>query len=388
LKVLLYLILASIIFLVFKLLKSLNKNIFITSICSLLIMQIVLTPKLCIDSALIGLNLFINKVFPSLFPFLVITGLMMSYEGVHIYSKLLGNILCRPLRLPLQCTFALMISIFCGYPLGAKYTCELYEQGDIDNKTCQRLLNIATNTSPLFAIGSVGTSMLKSSYVGYLLLLTNYISCFIMGLLLPSKNIYYKRTIISNNKKEAKNIGNIIKDSIENSIKTCLSVGGFVIIYSVIISIIKSNILFDIAVRKINYITGIESALLEGTLLGLIEMTNGCYLISTTNVDMYIKAIIISFLLAFSGFSIISQVHSFTYKHNLSMKTYIIRKFIQGIIGAGVAALIFKLQLFNIPIKTFNNFSKASTSLLFIGCIVLLIIPYLLNRIKALFHPS
>ena len=192
-KITLYIILAAIIFFVFKLLKSFNKNIFITTICSLLIIKIVLTPKLCIDSAIIGLNLFINKVFPSLFPFLVITSLMMSYDGVYIYSKIFGNILCRPLRLPLQCTFALMISILCGYPLGAKYACQLYEKGDIDNKTCQRLINIATNTSPLFAIGAVGTSMLKSSYIGYLLLLVNYISCFIMGLLLPCKNINYKK---------------------------------------------------------------------------------------------------------------------------------------------------------------------------------------------------
>jgi sporulation integral membrane protein YlbJ len=388
LKVLLYLILTVIILLAFKLLKSFNKNILVTTVCSLLIIQIVLTPKLCIDSALIGLNLFINKVFPSLFPFLVITSLMMSYDGVDIYSKIFGNILCRPLRLPIQCTFALMISILCGYPLGAKYACELYAQGEIDNKTCQRLVNIASNTSPLFAIGAVGTSMLNSSYIGYLLLLTNYISCFIMGLLLPIKNSNYKKIIVRNKNHEVKNIGNIIKDSVEGSIKTSLSIGGFVIIYSVIISIIKSNILFDIAVRKINYATGIDSNLLEGTLLGFVEMTNGCYLISTTNADMYIKAIIISFLLAFSGFSIISQVHSFTYKHNISMKTYILRKFIQGIIGAVVAAVIFKLQILNIPIKAYNNFTKASVSLLLISCIILLIIPYLLNRIKILFHSS
>jgi sporulation integral membrane protein YlbJ len=378
----------TIVFLAFKLLKSFNKNILITALCSLLIIQIILTPKLCINSALVGLNLFINKVFPSLFPFLVITSLMIGYDGVNIFSKIFGSILCRPLRLPLQCTFALMISILCGYPLGAKYACDLYEQGDIDNKTCQRLINIASNTSPLFAIGAVGTSMLNSSYVGYLLLLTNYISCFIMGLLLPCKNSTYKRIIIKNKNLESKNIGNIIKDSIESSIKTSLSIGGFVIIYSVIISIIKSNILFDIAVRKINYATGIERNLLEGILLGFVEITNGCYLISTTTADMYIKAIIISFLLAFSGFSIISQVHSFTYKHNLSMKSYILRKFIQGIIGAVVAAVIFKIQILNIPIKAFSNFTKAGPSFVFIGCIILLISPYLLNRIKVLFHSS
>ncbi|MCM0648712.1 sporulation integral membrane protein YlbJ [Clostridium swellfunianum] len=387
-RILLYLIIAVIIFLVFKLLKSLNKNLIITILCSLLIVEIVLRPKLCMDSALIGVNLFVSKVFPSLFPFLLITSLMMSYDGVHIYSKLFGSILCKPLRLPIQCTFSIVISIFCGYPLGAKYACELYEQGTIDNKTCQRLINIASNTSPLFAIGSVGTAMLGSSYIGYLLLLTNYISCLIMGFIIPVRSKAYKKYIPSNNDYGSKNIGNAIKDSVESSIKTCLSIGGFVIIYSVIISIIKSNILFDIAISKLSYYIGIETNLVEGTLLGFIEMTNGCFLISNTNVNMYIKAILISFLLAFSGFSIISQVHSFTYKHDLSMRTYIFRKFIQGIIGAAVAAVVFNVQIFSIPTSTFNYINQTRSSLLFICILLLMVVPYFLNKLKLLFHTS
>lgn len=384
--ILLYIILAAIVILTYKLLKTFNKNIIITILCSILIIQIVLTPKLCMDAALVGLNLFINKVFPSLFPFLVITSLMISYDGVHIYSKIFGGILCRPIRLPLQCTFALVISILCGYPLGAKYACALYEQGHIDIKTCQRLISIATNTSPLFAIGSVGSAMLKSSHIGYFLLIINYLSCFIMGLLLPSINMKYNKIFTRSELKENRNIGNIIKDSIENSIKTCLSIGGFVVIYSVIISIIKSNIIFDIAVNKLNSFTGLESNLLEGSILGLFEMTNGCYLIANTNVDIYIKVIIISFFLAFSGFSIISQVHSFTYKHNLSMKIYILRKFMQGVIAAISAAILFKVHLNNVPINVFNDFTEPGNDLLLIGIVILLISPYFFAKIKQLLH--
>jgi sporulation integral membrane protein YlbJ len=350
--------------------------------------QIVLTPKLCIDSALLGLKLFIEKVFPSLFPFLVITSLMMSYDGVHIYSKIFGKALCKPLRLPLKCTFALVVSILCGYPLGAKYACDLYDQGEIDQKTCQRLLNIATNTSPLFAIGAVGTSMLKSPHTGYTLLLINYISCFLMGILLPSNKQWKENTFMKNKSSENTNIGNIIKDSIEGAIKTCLSIGGFVIIYSVIISIIKSNILFDIAIKKLTIITGIENNLIEGTLLGLIEMTNGCNLIALTSTDMYIKVIIISFLLAFSGFSIISQVHSFTYKYNVSMKTYIKRKFFQGLLGSAVAALFYRLDILNLSAATFSSTHTSYDSFVFIVCTALLFVPYLLRRIIKLFHTA
>jgi sporulation integral membrane protein YlbJ len=388
LRLLLYLTILVILILLFRLLKSFNRGIIATVICSLLILQIVLAPKLCIDAALVGLKLFIEKVFPSLFPFLVITSLMMSYDGVHIYSKVFGKILCKPLRLPLKCTFALVVSILCGYPLGAKYACDLYNQGEIDQKTFQRLLNIATNTSPLFAIGAVGTSMLKSPSTGYTLLLINYISCFLMGIILPSNRPLKENSLIRNVTSDNKNIGNIIKDSIEGAIKTCLSIGGFVIIYSVVISIIKSNILFDIAMKKTTSLIGIEHNIVEGLLLGLIEMTNGCNLIALTDTNMYTKVILISFLLAFSGFSIISQVHSFTYKYDISMKLYIKRKFVQGLLGAATAAVIYKMNIFNLSVTTFNGYAAKYNSFIFIACISLLYAPFLLKNFRRLFHTS
>jgi sporulation integral membrane protein YlbJ len=344
-------------------------------------------PKLCIDSALLGANLFINKVFPSLFPFLVITGLMMSYNGVDVYSRLLGKLLCKPLRLPQECAFVLVVSILCGYPLGAKYACDLYEKKIIDYKTCQRLISIATNASPLFVIGSVGTSMLKNPLMGYMLILSNYISCFIMVFLIPSKIEYIKQSKINNTVSSNKNIGIVIKESIESSIITCLSIGGFVILFCVITNIIKSNIMFDIAVKKIHYITEIQSNLIEGSLLGLIEMTNGCYIISTTATSMYVKIIIISFFLGFSGLSIISQVHSFTYKHDLSMKKYILRKIIQGFVCAVITIVLYKFIFPNVSVQTFNYNHNYTGNVLFTTSIILMLVP-LINKIKKLFHAS
>jgi sporulation integral membrane protein YlbJ len=276
----------------------------------------------------------------------------------------------------------------CGYPLGAKYSCELYEQGLIDLKTCQRLISIATNTSPLFAIGAVGISMLGSSYIGYLLLIANYISCFFMGLILPAHQYVPHNSQALVKKMEYKNIGSIIKDTIDSAIKTSLSVGGYVIIFCVITTIIKSNIIFDIAIKDISYLTHLDKNLLNGIILGLIEMTNGCYLISTVDVSMYIKVIIIGFFLGFSGFSIISQAHSFTYKHPLSMKMYIYRKILQGIIGALISALLYKLAPINLTAQTTSGMVSFDTNLIFIYTIMILLIPYFVFRVKKLFYAS
>ncbi|MBW9151810.1 sporulation integral membrane protein YlbJ [Clostridium estertheticum] len=391
-KLLLVILLISILFLLFKLFKTLKINLSVTLICSLIIVQIILAPNICIQYTISGAKLFFNAIFPSLFPFLVVINIIIGYDGIHIYSKLLGNLICRPLKLPKECNFALLVSVLCGYPLGARYTCDLYEKNIIDLNSCERLLNIASNASPLFILGSVGTSMMSSPKIGYILLSSNILSCIFMGLIIPSKNYAFRIKYRSNNFSKAEssslNIGIIFKNSIEDAIKNTLSIGGFIVIFSVITGIIKDNVIFNIVISKFSLIIGASSNFIEGILLGMLEMTNGCYLISSSHSNLYVKLPVLSFLIAFSGLSIISQVYSYTYKYTVSIKKYITRKFFQGIISAILTITLYYIFLNVSSILTFNNMSLYKNCNLYLLILVILIIPSLLITIIKLFHTS
>lgn len=89
-----YIMLFLIFILLFKLSK--NENIIITFLCSILIIYIIIAPRFCIEATLSGAKLFFYKVFPSLFPFLILTNIIINYGGVHVYSKIFGKILCPP----------------------------------------------------------------------------------------------------------------------------------------------------------------------------------------------------------------------------------------------------------------------------------------------------
>ncbi|EPY2274320.1 sporulation integral membrane protein YlbJ [Clostridium sporogenes] len=380
-----YIMLFLIFILLFKLFK--NENIIITFLCSILIIYIIIAPRFCIEATLSGAKLFFYKVFPSLFPFLILTNIIINYGGVHIYSKLFGKILCAPLKLKKECSFPLIVSALCGYPLGAKYSCDLYENGDINFSTLERLINIASNAGPLFIIGSVGTSMLGNPYAGYVLLLSNYISCIIVGLILPSRDTKMYRDFKKNFKISNKNIGESLKNSIDGAIKTCIGVAGFVILFSLLLNILKNNFLFKFLLNKLCILFNIDKNLIEGFLLGLVEMTNGCYLISTSSIDISKKLILISFLLAFSGFSIISQVYSFTYKQGINIKRYIKIKFIQGIIASTACVILYKIPIFSMYLDTFtdkNTHLILNNNLLFIFILLLLIVPLIIYYIKFL----
>ena len=59
----------------------------------------------------------------------------------------------------------------------------LYENKYISRKEYTRLINIATNCGPLFILGAVSVSLLKNSKYGIILLISNYFSLLIIGLL-------------------------------------------------------------------------------------------------------------------------------------------------------------------------------------------------------------
>ena len=316
-----------------KLLK-LRKNQIITILITLFIALFIINLSICIESTFTGLNLVIKAILPTLFPFSVICNLIIHYDGISFYSNILGPIICKPLKLSNCSSFPIVASILCGYPLGCKYCCDLYELGYISKEEFLRLLNIASNSSPIFLIGSVGVAMLGNIKYGFILLIANYLSPLIIGFFTK------KNTHEFNNSNEyplktggSYNFGVIIKTSIENAINTTLQVGAFVIIFSIIIGIIKNSSLINIIFNNIEKVLSLSPNSLYGIFLGSIEYTNGCKILTSISSSIIFKLSAISFICSFSGLSIIGQISSFTGKFNISLKKYSFIKFIQGIIS-------------------------------------------------------
>jgi sporulation integral membrane protein YlbJ len=259
-----------------------------------------------------------------------------------------------------------MISILCGYPLGAKFAISLYEKKEIDFLTCQRLIAIASNPSPLFVIGFIGVTLLESSSLGYILLLSTYISCLLMSFILkPSKQESFhslfkksEKNISKNPSLKISNLGEVLKESIHNSVLTCIDIGGFIVFFSVLIGIIKNNTLLDIVLSEISFIIPLNSVLVKSLFLGLIEITNGCNELNSVSMSLDLKIIFISFLLGFSGLSIIAQVSSFICPHHFSIKTYFHNKLIQGFLCSLTSSLLLKTPLYSFSENVFNYAPK------------------------------
>ncbi len=315
----------------------------------------------CITAALDGCKLWYKAILPTTFPFLIICNLLISYDGITLYSKFLGPIVCSPLSLSKNCSFPIAASVLCGYPIGAKYCADIYTMGYIEKDEYIRLLNIASNVGPLFLIGSVASALLGNITFGYILLIGNYLSCIVIGLITKKKRTVINTSSLKNNQHHTPNIGVAVKSSIENSIITILNIGGFIIIFSVIISLIKNSTLFTYLIRNIEQFFNIPSDVLYSTLLGSIEITNGCSIISSLSISIPLKLSLISFLCSFSGLAIIAQVTSFVGNTDIKMDRYIILKFIQGIISFIITYVVTIIIPSSVYTSNINIISSSSS---------------------------
>lgn len=353
----LWLLIFTLIVVLLKLL-NINKNFIICFLITLFIILFVINLNSCIESALTGAKLAFNSILPTIFPFSVICNLLICYDGITLYSKLLGPLICRPLNLSKNCSFPLIASFLCGYPLGAKYASDIYNLGYIEKNEYERLLNIASNAGPIFILGAISIAMLNNIRYGYILLIANYLSSFIIGFLIKSKSSKFTP---NNNPKPIVNtynsFGTNLKNSLESAINTTLNIFAFIILFSVVINIIKSIYFIKDAFLLLENFFNISNGLIYNIFLGSIEFTNGCKLISLSDIPINLKLSTISFILCFSSLSVIAQVSSIISKDKPNYIKYIKLKFLQGLLGFIITYFFSTLLIHSIP--TFNNLNNS-----------------------------
>lgn len=238
-----------------------------------------------------------------------------------------------------------------------KIVADLREQGLCTKDEGDRMLAFTNNSGPLFIISCVGISLFGDTKTGILLLCTHILAGITVGILLGklstknNHNVSYLSTknVQHFSKKEPvtiSNLGKILGKSIQNAIATVLLIGGFVVIFSVIISILEQSHVLDIAsqcLKPILSIFGFSTDFAKPILSGIIELTNGVSRVASIHIKNISQNVILcAFLLGFGGFSVLFQVFSLLSKTDLSMKKYIIRKFLQGIIAAFYTFLALK----------------------------------------------
>lgn len=342
-------------FLVFNIKKS-----FIPICICLFTMFLLIFSNTNLSSAKTGLAIWANSVVPSLLPFFIATELLGYTNVISILGKLL-NKLMRPLfNVPGEGAFPFIMGIISGYPIGAKIVSNLKTQGICTNEEAERLLAFTNNSCPLFIVGTIGIGLFRDTNTGILLFITHILACLTVGFIFrfwkSSKRFedFGDSPQNPHSTVSISNLGEVLASSIMSAINTIFLIGGFIVLFSVIISILENSGILDGLAHLIYPILNIFKmpvSYADGIFTGILELTNGvCNIANITNKSISTNIIICAFLLGFGGISIMLQILSITSKAKISIKPYIIGKLLQGVF-ASIYTYIF---IYTIPVFNLN----------------------------------
>ncbi|MBU5426496.1 sporulation integral membrane protein YlbJ [Tissierella pigra] len=333
---------------------------------------IIANPKLSLSSATSGVSIWFNIILPSLLPFFIISEILIGLGFVDLIGKLLEPLIGPLFNIPGKGVFPLTMSILSGYPVGAKLTSRLREEGLITKNQGNKLICFTSTSGPLFMLGTVSIGMLNDSSIGPLIIIPHYLAVLCLGLLFRS----YKSHDIEFNKKNKnifeeiqdsydswiktkKSIGSLITEAVKESMDTIILIGGLVIFYSVLVEVLFNMKFINNFLYLLSNMLSIDLQIVKGFVAGIFEVTMGCKNIAAANIDFIYKISLINFIIGWSGLSIHSQALSFINRTDINSKLYIFSKFLHGILASILGYIIYIVKYKNYIQPTFSNFSTS-----------------------------
>ncbi len=153
--------------------------------------------------------------------------------------------------------------------------------------------------------------------------------------------------LITARKNDGRSLGELLSDSVRESINTLLLVGGCIILFSVITRIIIVTGLINIISNfLINILTplGLSQFSILPLISGFFEITNGTNLASQAQTALYEKIIIANIIIAWSGLSVHAQVAAMINGTDIKIKPYIFARTIQSILAGIFSVILLKLS--------------------------------------------
>lgn len=275
------------------------------------------------ESIKLSFSICINNLFPSLIPFMLLSNILINYNFVNDISDIFNKIMTKIFHVNKNCAFAFIMSIMSGTPSNSKYLKDLYDNELIDIKDCQKCLNFCHFTNPIFILGTIGYTFLGDKKLGLIILISHYTCSLLLGIIFRGK-IDYNTKLSSNKNSNKQNFINILTKSIKSTIDTLFLILGIITTCLIISCILNKLFNLNDNLKPI---------------YGLIEITQGLNYLSLSNISIYKKAIISSFLISFGGFCIHAQVFSILDNKKIRYLPYLLSRLLHGILASILTAI-------------------------------------------------
>lgn len=305
-----------------------------------LIVLLLRFPVLSLQYAATGLNLWFQKMIPTLLPFMILSGILIRMNLTEGFVRLIHPLLRFLFRTSPNGSYTLIMGFLCGFPMGARIVGELYGTGKLSKWEAERLLSFCNNIGPIYFM-SFAMPMLGIEKVFWPFLIMYGIPL-LYGMLLmrifPSARIKRRKKMTSMvnssrtdrtdkslqtakiaEKPSSPSLLSATDEAILSGLLGIAKLGGYMVFFNLL------NIFFVLFSQLPSGLLGLYNCLLEIT-----SGINRCG-------QVFPYTVLI--LLPFGGFSCIGQTYSMICHTDLSIRQYLGHKLIQTVLTALCYAL-------------------------------------------------
>ncbi len=358
-----------------------------------------LYPESCLNAAKDGLELWFFTVLPSLFPF-VVASFMLLETGL---VRLIAHFFSRGTRFLFNASgesaYIFLASALSGYPVGARLAAELYQSGKMSEPDAQAVVRFTSVSGPVFITGAVASGMLGLPEAGIYLVATHYLSALLTGVIFglfrrrntakvrPAKTSLREAwALFRSDAAQCPPAGALMADGVDKAMSLMLRVGGYIVVFSVIMELLSVTGLLGWAVKiysPIANLIGISDQCVSAMILGSLELSAGSAKMAASGMPLSLMLPMIASIIAFGGLCVHMQTRAACAAAQLKLKGFVLAKTLQGTLAAALCAL--GLKLFPLAAAAFS-ISAASKNAAYGGAIfaavslLFVIILRLLNR--------
>lgn len=284
-----------------------QRNILPGLFAALGMLLLILDSKTALSGAREGIELCLQTVIPSLFPFFILSGILVnSLMGTSLpFLRPLGRLLGMP-----EGTESLLISGFLGgYPVGAKSVRDAWKDGHVEKEDAERLLSFCNNAGPAFLFG-MAAPMFSDPLAGWILWGIHILSALGAGFLFRQKPKRPAALPSGNNV--------TVAQAMQNALFVTAQVCGWVILFRVITSFLNRWFLW------------LLPAWGQMAVMGLLELANGCVGLHTI-ASQPVRFLLCAAMLSCGGLCVTMQTLSVT--RGLNLKLYFSGKLVHTLLS-------------------------------------------------------
>lgn len=304
--------------------KTKYKNIIII-ICSLFfLVNLIIYRNLVFDTVGFSLNIWITSLLPALFPFFIVSDILINYDVIKYFPKVIRNSIKYLFNVSDNGLVIILLSMLSGFPSNARNIKNMYLDKKITKEEGEHLLYFTHFSNPMFILGTIPL-ILNSNKISKYILISHYLANIILGICLR-KYDRVNDSNTSNYKEDKHNFGLVLTTSIRKSLDSVLGILGTLTVFLIISTLLINFFNLD----------NTSSLLVKS----ILELTSGLKELGSYNLlDKYLL-IISSCILSFGGLSVHMQVINELVDTDINYKNYFIGRILQVVLSLGISYLI------------------------------------------------